>query len=146
VSDFWYNAAKAGVMDGSIDLDSDDIRVLVLVTDSEDPDHASLADVKASGVEEGTSNGYSRQSLSGKAVSQNDTDDRGELDAANVTFSSVSQTASNVWQALVVYKHVDGTDANDIPIAHIDSGGFPITPNGSNIQVSWAASGILHVT
>jgi hypothetical protein len=47
---------------------------------------------------------------------------------------------------MVVYRHVDGTAANDLPIAYIDSGGFPFSGNGGAINVTVNAEGLLQVT
>lgn len=58
----------------------------------------------------------------------------GVAGAANLTFSSVSGDPS---EALVLYKHT-GVETSSALIAWIDTAtGLPVTPNGTNINVSW---------
>lgn len=47
---------------------------------------------------------------------------------------------------LVLYKHVDADDDLNPIIAHIDSGGFPKTTNGSDFKYTPNAEGILQAT
>jgi hypothetical protein len=147
MADFAYNIAAKMLLDGDLDFDApDDIRVMLLETDAEDRDHADLAEIITAGAVELTSTNYSRQALGSEATSQDDANDRAEFDAADATFSGVEQASAETVVAAIVYLHVDGTNANDIPIAHIDSGGFPITPNGSDITITWSAEGILQLS
>lgn len=147
MASFVYNAAKKQLLDGDLDFNApDDIRVLLLEANSDvNPDDATIQAVLArAGTTELSSAGYARQALTGEVTSQDDVNDRAEFDADDVTFPSVSQAAAEQAVAAVIYKHVtDDTDA--IPIAHIDTGGFPITPNGSDITIQWNAEGILQV-
>jgi hypothetical protein len=147
MADFVYNIAKFQVLGGDIDLSAggDDIRVLLLesATDENKDDTTITAVLARAGTTELTSTGYSRQALANEATSQDDTDDEGVFDADNVTFSGVSQAGSEDAVACVVYKHVTN-DGDSVPLIFIDSG-FPVTPNGSDITISWAAEGILNL-
>lgn len=149
MADFAYNVFKKTVLDGAIDLDAagDDIRVLLLeaATDENKDDTTVQAVLARAGTTELTSTGYSRQALANEATSQDDTDDEGVFDADNVTFSSVSQAGSETVVAIVIYKHVTD-DTDSVPLLFIDGAtGLPLTPNGSDIQIQWAAEGILNV-
>jgi hypothetical protein len=60
----------------------------------------------------------------------------GVFDAADVTFTSVTSTATVT--RLIIYK--EGTNAASSPlIAFLDSAtsGLPVTPNGGDITISW---------
>ena len=141
-----YNKAKSELLKGTIDLDaSDDIRVMLLETAGFDADHATIAAVLAGAAAELTSTGYSRQALANEAVTQDDANDRAEFDATDATFSSVSQASAEDVVAAIVFKFITN-DASSIPIAYIDTGGFPITANGSDIVITWNAEGILQLT
>lgn len=60
----------------------------------------------------------------------------GTLSAANVTFTSVSGSASAF---LVLFKNT-GTNSTSPLIGLIDTAtGLPVTPNGGNITVAWAS-------
>jgi hypothetical protein len=58
----------------------------------------------------------------------------GVFDAADSTFTAVSGDPS---EALVIWKDT-GTEATSTLIAYIDTAtGLPVTPNGTNIPVTW---------
>lgn len=146
---FTYNVAKKALLDATLDFDlPNDIRVILLEANSDvNPDDATLAAVLArAGTTELSSTGYLRSDgvLTGEVTSQDDVNDRAEFDAADVTFTAVSQLAAETVVAAVLFKFVT-TDADSIPIAHIDTGGFPKTPNGSDITITWNAEGILQL-
>lgn len=121
-----YDLGRQGFLDGSIDWDTDNIRVILvdaadytvnLATDND------LADVPAG----------ARVATSGNLASKTVTD--GVADAANVIFSSVS---GDVSEALVIYQHT-GTESTSRLIAYIDTAtNLPVTPNGLDIEVAWA--------
>lgn len=122
-----YDKGREGFLDGSIDWDTDNIK-LVLV-DAADytvnlSTHDFLDDVPAGArATNGTSGNFAS-----KAVTA------GVADAADVTLTSVSGDPS---EALVIYKD-SGAEATSRLIAYIDTAtGLPVTPNGGNISIAW---------
>lgn len=120
-----YDKGREGFLDGSIDWDTDDIRVILIDAADYTVDlsvHDNLDDVpSAARVATSTS-------LTSKTVTN------GVADAADVTFSSVTGDTS---EALVIYKHT-GTETTSRLIAYIDvAAGLPITPNGGDISLTW---------
>lgn len=147
MANFVYNIAKQGLMNGTIDLDADDIRILLLeAATDENPDDADVQAVLArAGTTELSSTGYARQALTTEAVNLDNANDRAEFDADNVTFTSVSQVSSEQVVAYIIYKFVTN-DAGSTPILFVDTAtGLPLTPNGSNITITWDAEGILQL-
>ena len=66
----------------------------------------------------------------------------GYFDGADVTFTAVSGSEA---EALIVFIDT-GTASTSRLVAYIDTAtGLPVTPNGSDITVSWNASGIVKV-
>lgn len=65
----------------------------------------------------------------------------GVFDAADVTFTGVSGASS---EALVLYIDT-GVAGTSRLVAYIDTGytNLPVTPNGGDIIIQWAAGGIL---
>jgi hypothetical protein len=120
-----YDKGREGFLDGSIDWDSDDIRVILIDTDDYTVNlatHDNLDDIPAA----------ARVATSGALTGKTVTD--GVADADDVTFSSVTGDQS---EALVIYKHT-GTESTSRLIAYIDSAtGLPVTPNGGDITVQW---------
>ena len=121
-----YGKGREGFLDGSIDWDTDDIRVILVdmadypafsidVDDNLD-DIPTAARVKVS------------DALASKTVTL------GVADAADKTLSAVTGDAS---EALVIYKHT-GVESTSRLIAYIDSAtGLPVTPSGGDIAIQW---------
>lgn len=125
---------------------SSDLRVL-LVDDggsySVDKDHDRLDDITG---DELSTTGYARQAIASESQSIDNTDDEVELDGDDVTFSNLGPaTGGPVVQAAVVYFHVDGTDANDVPFLYLDSGGFPKQTNGEDFTIQANVEGWVNV-
>jgi hypothetical protein len=123
-----FPLGKEGILDGSIDFDTDDIRVmLVLSSYSYDAADNDLADLGA--VDNGRS-----AALASKTVAL------GVADAADTTLTATAATASG---RLVVFQHT-GSDATARLIAFIDTAtGLPFTPAaGGTVSITWAAGGI----
>lgn len=118
-----YDKGREGFLDGSIDWDTDTIKVALVDTGTYTVNlsvHDFYDDV--TGVV-GTP-----QTLASKTVTS------GVADAADVTFTSVT---GNSVEALVIYKDT-GTASTSRLIAYIDTAtGLPVTPNGGNITVAW---------
>ncbi len=146
MADIIYNVAKTKIFSGDMDLNDSTagkFRVALLeATGDQNKDDTTVAAVLArDGTAELTSTGYERKSLANVAVSQNDTNDRAEWDADDVTFTAVSQkTSEKIVGYLVFMFNTD--DDHSIPILLVDSV-IDITPNGSDIKITWNAEGIM---
>lgn len=142
-----YNVAKKRIIDGDLHFDTDDIRVLLLeaASDVNADDTTVQAVLARAGTTELTSSGYSRATLANKATSQDDTNDRAEMDCDDITFSLVSQTASETVVALLVYLHVTN-DSDSIPLWTDDTPAeFPLTPTGADIVLTVNAEGLVQL-
>jgi hypothetical protein len=112
-----------------IDMVSDDIKVALIDTalytfNASDEYWASAVAAQVS----------SSVSLATKTITD------GVFDAADAVFTSV--TGASI-EAIILYKD-SGLPGTSPLIAYIDvvASGLPVTPNGGNITVQWAASGI----
>lgn len=67
----------------------------------------------------------------------------GVLDAADITWTAVS---GNTAEAIVIYIDT-GSPATSRLVAYIDTGytNLPVTPNGGDINTTWAAGGIIGI-
>ena len=144
MADFVYNIAKFQLLNADLDFNApDDIRLILLeAATDENPDDADVAAVL---VRAGTTElvTYTRGALASEATSQDDANDRAEFDATDFVFSAVA--AQNAIVAVLVFKFVTN-DSDSIPIMFIDSmTGLPLTPNGSDITITWNAQGILQL-
>lgn len=134
-----YNDFKESIMNGSIDLDSDTIKI-ALVTSSYTPDqdaHDFFDDV----TNEVSATGYTAggATLASKTVSQDNTNNRGVFDAADPSWTTSTITA----RGAVIYKST-GTAATSRLICYIDFGGDYSSTVGT-FSVVFNASGILYI-
>ncbi len=148
MANFVYNEFKRAVAEGEIDLNAtDDIRVMLVMTnttcDTED-DANTFAGFTTIDEFDGTGYTTNGAALTSEVVNEDAPNDRAEFDADNVTWSSVSAGTRDI-QAAVVYKWITA-QSSSMPICYIDTGGFPITPNGGDITIEWNAEGILQFT
>ena len=141
-----YNEGKKQILDGSIDLLNDEIRV-ALVTSSYTPDkdaHLDTSDI----TNEVAGTGYSSvtdaeygKSLANKNVNKDTTNDRAEFDAGDAIWTTATFTA----RAAIILKFVDDDDdATNILIAYIDFGDDYST-NDEDFTIEWDSEGILYL-
>jgi len=123
MSNALYDKGREGFLDGSIDWDTDNIKlVLIDVADYTVnlATHDNLDDIPAA----------ARVATSGNLASK--TVAAGVADAADLTLSAVTGDPS---EALAIYKDT-GTESTSRLIAYIDTAtNLPITPNGGDINV-----------
>lgn len=136
----FYNGFKLKIQNGSIDMDTDTIKC-ALVTSTYSPNidtHVFWSDV----TNEVSGTGYTAggATLASVTVTQDNTNDRGVVDAADVTWSTATITA----RAAVLYKST-GTASTSPLICYIDFGSDQ-TSSGGNFVIQWNASGIFALT
>lgn len=139
MADVIYNSFKKNIMDGSIDLDTDTIKV-ALVTSSYTPDqdvHDFFDDV----TNEVSGTGYTAggASLANKAVTADNTDNEGVFDADDVSWTTATITA----RGAVLYKST-GTASTSALIAYIDFTADKVSTAGT-FTISWNSEGILNL-
>jgi len=88
--------------------------------------------------------GYADVALTSEVVAADNANDRAEFDAADVSFAGLSGNATRDYQGVLIYKYVDGTNTNDIPIAFIDfTADIPAT--ATQVDIPWSIEGILQL-
>ena len=140
----FYNIAKARLGDGTIDWDNDTINVALLMNNTSadtDIDADDVADIGTLDESDDTGS-YSRISLSNATATANDTDDRGEYDADDISFTGLNGDATRDYQGILVYKVVTD-DTDSIPIAFID---FPsdVSSSATQVDVSFDSAGLFY--
>lgn len=140
MADVIFNSFKRDIMNGSLDLDSDTIKVM-LVTSAYTPDqdaHTKRSDV----TNEASGSGYSAggTGLANKSVTADNTDNEGVFDADDVTWGSSTITA----RGAVLYKSRGGAASADELICYIDFGADKVSSAG-NFTIQWNAEGILNL-
>lgn len=140
MADVIYNDFKEKIMNGSIDLDTDTIKVaLVTSTYTVDQDaHDFFDDI----TNEVSGTGYTAggATLANKAVSQDNTDNEGVFDADDASWTTASFTA----RAAIIYKSTGAAGTSPL-IAYIDFGSDK-TVSAGTFTIQWASEGILNLT
>jgi len=139
MADVIYNSFKRKIMDGSIDLDTDTIKV-ALVTSSYTPDqdaHDFFDDV----TNEVSGTGYTAggTTLANKSVTADNTDNEGVFDADDITWAASTITA----RGAVIYKST-GTPSTSPLIAYLDFS-TDKTSSAGTFAVTWNSEGILNL-
>ena len=133
-----YNSFKRDIANGSIDLDTDTIKVM-LVSSSYTPNidtHTKRSDI--TGEISGTGYTAGGQALTGATVTVDTTNDRAVFDANDVTWASSTITA----RGAVLYKSRGGAATADELICYIDFGADK-SSSGGPFTIQWDAVGIL---
>lgn len=141
MADAIYNSFKKEIMDGTLDLDTDTLYCL-LVTSTYTPNidtHSVRNDVTN---EVANGNGYTTggTEITSKAVTQDDTDDEGVFDGADVSWANSTITA----RGAVVYKST-GAITTDNLVCYFDFTADKSSNNGT-FTVQWSTEGILNLT
>lgn len=133
-----YNSFKRDIANGSIDLDTDTLKIM-LVTSSYTPDidaHTKRSDITNEVVGAGYTGGGA--TLASLSVTANNTTDKGVFDAADVTWSTSTITA----RGAVIYKSRGGASSADELICYLDFSSDQISSAG-NFTITFNAAGII---
>jgi hypothetical protein len=145
VASFVYTHAKALLLTAGLNFSTQDIRVMLVMTNTTADTEQDVDTISAfTTLDEYDGANYARQALTGEAVAEDEANNRGEFDANDATFTALGAGTRQA-QAAVVFRHMTD-DTDSIPIAYIDTGGFPFSGNGGNIVLQWHAEGIVQTT
>lgn len=145
MADVIYNSFKADIMDGSIDLNTDTIKV-ALVTSSYTPDIDTHTQYSHITNELSTGDGYTvgGATLANVAVTVDTDNDRAKFDADDVTWTTASLTA----RGAIVYKYIDneGSPDDTSPLICYKDFGEDITSTNADFTIEWSSDGILYLS
>lgn len=120
-----YDKGREGFLDGSIDWDTDNIKVVLVDNGAYTVNlttNTFLSDVPAG----------ARIATSGNLATKTVTS--GVADAADITLTAVSGASI---ESVVIYKDTGSASTSRL-IAYIDTAtGLPVTPSGGDITVAW---------
>jgi hypothetical protein len=127
MSNALYTKAKQGLLDGSLDLDTDTIKSVFVDGADYTPNmatHQYLSDIPSA----------ARVATSGALQNKTVTD--GVFDADDITLTAVT---GDQFEYIVLYKDT-GVEGTSRLILLIDTAtGLPCTPNGSDITIQWSS-------
>ena len=135
MASFWYQNGLAKCLDGTIDLDTDNIDVLLLDDTgaaAASKDHDLLTDLTANEL---SATNYARKDAT-VTLQANDTDDRVDVAIADMTWTELGGASNDTVGGAVVFYN-SGADAGSIPIAFLDVTDTPT--NGSDVTLDFTA-------
>lgn len=119
MADIWYNIGKTRVAAGDTPLDTSDLRAAIIITSktgADDPDLATVAAIDAVGT---VALHSERVALTSLTVTVDNTNNRANMDSANVTFAAAPGVTA---LAMVIYDHAaGGSDATRFPLTFHDT-------------------------
>jgi hypothetical protein len=147
-----YNLGRKEILDGTIDLGADVIKAMLVTSsyvanvDNDFVDDAGANDpidheLSGTGYAAGFA-GAGRKTLGSIAITEDDTNDTAEFNAANLTWTGIDAGTA---AAVIIYRHLT-SDALSTMIAYIDTGGFPVVTNSGDLTITWNAEGIIQLT
>lgn len=148
MADIVFNIAKGRVAELAALGAANDALIMVpleasgLVADSTMRDYDDLATLLAGASNEQTSN-MTRKTLASVTITTDDTNDRVDVDAADVTWTAAT---GNAIGAVVICYDGDttgGSDSNIIPLVKLDAAA---TPAGGDITIQFNAAGFFRAS
>jgi hypothetical protein len=125
------NKLKFRLISGAVNLDTADLRLLLLKSSTPDPDINTVSDLTP-GTNELSVAGYARQALANTTVTEDDVNDFAYLDADDVVFTSLASGQTITWAELFEFIV---NDAGSFVYGNYDVTDTPT--NGGNITIVW---------
>lgn len=156
MANFVFNIAKGRVAEYYARVDGNDPAnsALIIVaidangdTDATMIDRDDLSTLLAGTANEVTNSGYARKTLTDAdlaAITPDDTNDRMDIDIADQTWSAVA--AGTAWTDLLICYDPDTTTGTDTTLVPLTCHDFAITPDGSDILATIAATGFFRAS
>jgi hypothetical protein len=140
-----FNIGKSGIMDGTIDLDTSVLKVMLCMTNctagnTTNQDADSLGAISTLD-EFDNPTGYTAggEVVAGAAVTTDDTDNEGVFDATDASWTAVAAGTRKI-DGCLIYK-VTGS----VPLCYLKFT-TSFAANGGDITVNWSSEGILNLT
>jgi len=134
MSNSLFVAGRQGFLDGTIDFDTDTIKLVFISKGAGGNGYPALTDITfLTQIPDSGRLRMSETALGGKTVAS------GIADADDHTASAVSAVANSAIGALVIYQDT-GSPSTSRLIGWIDTAtGIPASPSGGDITVQWSA-------
>jgi hypothetical protein len=144
MASFVYTPAKTALLNADLDFATQDFRIILCMTNTTADTLQDAQFVGDVALDEYDGAAYARKTLAGEAVTEDAANDRAEFSANNIQWAALGAGTRQA-QGMVLFRFVTN-DADSPLVAWIDTGGFPFSGNGGNVDVTWNAQGILQAT
>ncbi len=137
------NIAKGRTWSGDLDLNSDDLRLILLMTNTTADTDVDADNTGDYTLDEMDGANYARQALDNEAVNVDDANDRAEFDADDVSIASLGNGTRQM-QGALIHEHITN-DAGSFPFVYVEFSST-INPGGSTFSISWNAEGVAQLS
>jgi hypothetical protein len=137
------NIAKSRMMSGDMDLNTDDMRLFLLMTNTTFDTDVDTDNTGSFTLDEMDGTNYARQALANEAVNTDDANDRAEFDADDVSISALGN-GTRAMQGAGIHEFITN-DAGSFPLCWVEFSST-INPGGSTFSIQWNAEGIVQLT
>ncbi len=136
------NIAKGRTWSADMDLNADDLRLLLLMTNTTADTDVDADNTSGYTLDECDGTNYARVALANEAVNVDDANDRAEFDADDVVFTSLGNGTRQL-QGALIHEHITN-DAGSFPFSWTDFSST-INPGGSTFSIQFNAEGIVQL-
>lgn len=133
------NIGKSRTWSGDTDLNSDDMRLILAMTNTTADTDIDLDNTSGYTLDEMDGTNYARQALANEAVNTDDSNDRAEFDADDVSIASLGNGTRQM-QGALIHEHITN-DAGSFPFVWVEFAAT-VNPGGSTFSIAWNAEGI----
>jgi hypothetical protein len=137
------NIAKGRLMSGDMDLNADDMRLILCMTNTTADTDVDADNTGSYTLDEMDGTNYARQALANEAVNVDDTNDRAEFDADDVSIASLGNGTRQM-QGALIHEFITN-DASSFPLCFIEFSST-INPGGSTFTIAFNAEGIVQLS
>lgn len=154
MASFVYITALKEIMDATLDLSADTLKVMLVnsiysggathdddVVDAGDSNDPIDGEISATNYTGGWG-GSGRKTLASKTFTADKANNRAEFDAADVVWTSLGGAANDTITAAIIIKEGVSDDTTSRLIAFLDHA--DLTTNGGDFTLQWDAEGIIH--
>ena len=145
MASFMYNAGAALILSKAVAGAALDLRARLVCTnttvDTENDGKDHLDDFTTMDTHDGS--GYADIACTSETVTTDDTNGRGVLDVADITWSSLGAGTRSI-EGVLIYHQDSAADSGRIPVVFIDT--TNIASNGGDVTLTINASGLLAIT
>lgn len=145
MADQWYLPAAQKLAKADLDFDTVDLRVMLCMSNTTADTERNVTNLAGFTIlDKFDGTGYTDIDLATVAVNLDAVNSRIEIDYADGSFGATVGAGTRQWVGLLFYVRVDGTTANDYPVAWKD-----LTPNNANggaVNLTINAEGALQIS
>ena len=139
MASFLFNRAAELMLKQDLDVETVTLDVKIVMSNTTcDTERDKLTLSGFTTIDECDGSGYADLTLASKTVTRDDTNNRVEFDAANITYPTLGVGARDS-VGLLIYEDKGGGDATSVPLAYVE---FPTaeTHDGSDFPIQWNAT------